>query len=176
MTKKDKKASNSIQDALGVGAIPIDLLEDILSLKNLKDRCTPDDNTPKEDDLEYDLKTTRWIEKKIRKKESYAQNLYAALCNNVFIKISVPDTTESILKILGDKLPEWSCSWRHAGGIIADIIGSGDYLDWYCSGIIESDPPYIMGYGHRVSEGVVTGEIEADLKKLGWVVVQNTGN
>ena len=34
--------------------------------------------------LEYDLRSTDWIVEKVRDSESYAQNLYAALCNNDF--------------------------------------------------------------------------------------------
>ena len=32
--------------------------------------------------LERDIRGTDWIIKKIRKQEIYAQNFYAALCNN----------------------------------------------------------------------------------------------
>ena len=63
----------------------------------------------------------------------------------------------------------WSCSWRHSGGIIADMREQGDYIDWYCSGIGgglgNGDEEGIKGY---VPEGVVTEEIELDLNRLGW--------
>jgi hypothetical protein len=50
-----------------------------------------------------------------------------------------------------------------SGGIIADLRGCGEnYLDYYCSGIINLD-----GY---VSESVVTDEIRLDLAKMGWIV------
>jgi hypothetical protein len=62
----------------------------------------------------------------------------------------------------------------------------GDYIDWYCSGI-KNDAPvlldeqfaeltdeqkayYIESKSH-VPESVVTDEIRADLKKLGWDVL-----
>jgi hypothetical protein len=63
----------------------------------------------------------------------------------------------------------WSCSWRYAGGIIADMRQQGDYIDWYCSGIrIENDG------SDFVSECVVTDEIRQDLLKLGWKVISDT--
>lgn len=112
------------------------------------------------DNMEYDLRSTDWILEKVRSSKSYAQNLYAALCNNDFQK-------RDVMPILQDKT--WGCSWRYAGGIIADMREEGDYIDWYCSGIRESGMPD-NGY---VAECVVTEEIEADLLKLGWNVVDS---
>jgi hypothetical protein len=112
------------------------------------------------DNLEYDLRSTDWILEKVRNSKVYAQNLYAALCNNDFQK-------RDVLPILKNKT--WGCSWRYAGGIIADMRKEGDYIDWYCSGIRESEMPD-NGY---VSESVVTEEIEQDLLKLGWNVVDS---
>jgi hypothetical protein len=108
--------------------------------------------------MEYDLRSTEWILEKVRAKESYAQNLYAAMCNNDFQKLAV-------IPILQDQ--RWSCSWRSAGGIIADMRQQGDYIDWYCSGIMNDDHEP-EGY---VPESVVTIEIREDLKQLGWIVV-----
>ena len=62
--------------------------------------------------LEYDLLTTDWILEKVRTNDNYAQNLYAAMCNNGFIRLAV-------IPVL--KGEEWGCSWRSAGGIIADM-------------------------------------------------------
>lgn len=103
--------------------------------------------------LEWDLRTTDWILKKVRDNDDYAQNLYAALCNNDFIK-------NEVWPLLKDE--DWGCSWRYAGGIIADMREEGDYMDWYCSGIGQSDG--------SVSEGIITEEIQEDLLKLGWIV------
>jgi hypothetical protein len=117
------------------------------------------------DNMEYDLRTTDWILEKVRAKESYAQNLYAAMCNNDFQKLDV-------MPILKDQ--RWSCSWRSAGGIIADMRQEGDYIDWYCSGIGSDDQGYGLDSrdgGDYVAESVVTDEIREDLKQLGWVVV-----
>jgi hypothetical protein len=115
------------------------------------------------DNLEYDLRITDWILDKVRHSDTYAQNLYAAMCNNGFIK-------NDVWPILLEK--EWGCSWRYAGGIIADMQQKGDYIDWYCSGIgneglgngdINGDKGY-------VPEGQITDEIKEDLLKLGWIV------
>ena len=78
--------------------------------------------------------------------------------NNDFQKLAV-------IPILQDQ--RWSASWRHAGGIIADMREQGDYIDWYCSGIGDGEVN-LNGY---VPESVVTDEIREDLKQLGWIVV-----
>ena len=77
----------------------------------------------------------------------YAKDLYRALCNNQWRK-------REVMPLLRDE--RWGCSWRFAGGIVADIRQEGDYMDWYCSG----------------SEGTVTKEIEKDLLAAGWELVK----
>ena len=136
-----------------------------------------DDPQSRIDNLEYDLLTTDWILEKVRGDDVYAQNLYAAMCNNDFQKLEV-------LPVLKDQ--RWSCSWRYAGGIVADMQQHGDYIDWYCSGI-RGDPIsdeefanlseekkalYLQTKAY-VGEGFVTDEIRADLKKLGWLVIDD---
>lgn len=116
----------------------------------------------KKDNLEYDLRSTDWILEKARLSENYAQHLYAALCNNEFIK-------SEVWPILKDQ--RWSCSWRSAGGIIADMRQQGDYIDWYCSGMRGGLDYNDKGKDGTVTEGTVTEEIKDDLKKLGWLVV-----
>lgn len=111
--------------------------------------------------LEYDLRTTDWIIQKVKNDDVYAQNLYAALCNNQFIQL------EDIWNILKENY--WHCSWRYAGGIIADIQEQGDYIDWYCSGMGDKKGNRI-GY---VGEGFVSPDVKADLKQLGWVIIPN---
>lgn len=119
------------------------------------------------ENLEYDLRTSDYIYEKC-KKDSYAQNLYAALCNNDFTK-------NDVWPVLQGK--KWYCSWRYAGGIVADIRQEGDYIDWYCSGIRGGID---MGGGPEednsgyVGEGCVTEEIRDDLLKIGWLVVDDT--
>lgn len=118
-----------------------------------------------ENNMEYDLLTSDYMADKC-KDDRYAQNLYAALCNNEFIKNDVwPILTEQ----------KWGCSWRYAGGIIADIREQGDYLDWYCSGmgggLNNGDEDGSKGY---VGEGYITEEIISDLLKLGWIVFESS--
>lgn len=130
----------------------------------------------KQDNMEYDLRSTKWICDKAKTSEAYAQNLYAAMCNNEFTK-------NDVIPILTDK--RWSASWRSAGGIVANMVEEGDYIDWYCSGIRgdisdeeyndltkEQQERYLYTKTKFVSESVVTEEIRNDLLKLGWIVVE----
>jgi hypothetical protein len=132
----------------------------------------------RENNMEFDLRSTEWILDKVRADDAYAQNLYAAMCNNEFQK-------NEFLPLL--KGQTWGCSWRYAGGIIADMQGKGDYIDWYCSGIrggpdftdkesgelTEEQKEQAKILDRYVGEGAVTDEIRADLKRLGWEVVDN---
>ena len=125
------------------------------------------DPKSKENNLEWDLVTTDWILEKVRTNDAYAQNLYAAMCNNEFTK-------REMWPILKEE--KWGCSWRSAGGIIADMQQKGDYIDWYCSGIRNDNnynPDINIAYPNGyVPESVVTDEIESDLNRLGWIVVK----
>jgi len=114
----------------------------------------------KVNNMEYDMGQADWFVSRVRGSDDYAQNLYAALCNNSFQK-------QDVWLVLKDA--HWSCSWRYAGGIVADLQAKGgDYMDWYCSGIGVKDGDYI----NHVGEGNVTDEIAADLALLGWHVVE----
>jgi len=88
--------------------------------------------------LEYDLINNDRIVEKCVNSPVYCRDLYGALCNNRFF--------------YGDS--EWTCTWRMAGGIVAEIVGEGDYMTYYCNG----------------NEGVVTDEIRLDLMMMGWTV------
>lgn len=120
-------------------------------------------------DLEHDITATAWFCEKIRSSDSYAQNLYAAMCNMRFMKLDV-------VPILKDEF--WSASWRAAGGIVSRIQGKGDYMDWYCSGMggfaafddeIDEEAKEQFNTRGYVPEGTVTNEIKEDLKKIGWI-------
>lgn len=117
------------------------------------------------DNMEYDLVTTDWILEKVRGSKAYAQNLYAAMCNNGFIRLEVIPVLKGI---------EWGCSWRSAGGIVADMRQEGDYIDWYCSGIRNDYQDEAAGklWDARkyVPEGCITDEIRTDLQQLGWAI------
>lgn len=95
--------------------------------------------------LEADLLKTEWIVSKCKNNKIYAQNLYAALCNNRFFKNE----------------EEWTCSWRYAGDIVSHLAGGNNYMDYYCSGVA-------AGRNGYVGEGEVTSEITNDLLNLGW--------
>ena len=145
--------------------------EDYLSMfKSFRQQDEENMVDPKwqKNNMEYDLRTTDWILAKVRESDSYAQNLYAAICNNDFCK-------REMWPILKEEY--WSASWRSAGGIIADMREEGDYINWYCSGIGgglgNGDEDGTKGY---VSESVVTEEIKDDLYKLGWLVVESKGD
>lgn len=124
--------------------------------------------------MEYDMRTSDWMLAKVRASEAYAQNLYAAMCNRDFQK-------NEVWSQLKDQT--WGCSWRYAGGIIADMRGEGDYIDWYCSGIqgmdddqfqdldAEAKERYLYMKNNYVGESVVTEEIRQDLFRLGWIVL-----
>ncbi len=128
-----------------------------------------DDPESRKNSMEYDLLTTPWILEKVRSSDSYAQNLYAAMCNMQFVRKELfPFLRQDPDKDL------WSASWRYAGGIVADMRQEGDYIDWYCSGIRNDgyqDDLDTITPGQYVSEGVITEEIEADLLRLGWIPV-----
>jgi hypothetical protein len=128
----------------------------------------------KVDNMEYDLRSAKWICDKTKQSEAYAQNLYAAICNNDFTK-------NDVWPVLQGKT--WSASWRSAGGIIANMREEGDYIDWYCSGITgevsdeeyhnmdrEQQERYLYLKTYFVPESHVTDEIREDLLKLGWIV------
>lgn len=110
-------------------------------------------------DLKADIIANPELVAKIKARDDYAQNLYAAMCNMCWQR-------SETFPILRNDI--WSVGWRGAGGVIADIRGEGDYLSWYCSGIYgggwrndDVTPEY-------VAEGIVTLEVLRDLRELGW--------
>jgi len=158
--KRQEEAGEAVSEAY------LEMFENIL---NEHDHKFDDPKTHK-NNMEYDLLTTNWILDKVRTNNSYAQNLYAAMCNRQFQRLDV-------MPVL--KNERWSCSWRYAGGIIADMQQKGDYIDWYCSGIggqnleyegIETEEAWKIRTRY-VPESTVTDEIKMDLKQLGWIVL-----
>lgn len=120
-----------------------------------------------EPNLKTDIYNSEVFKQKIRDKD-YAQNLYAALCNNDWQK-------EEMLPMLEDFA--WSTSWRGSGHLVADLRNSvynltEDYMSYYCSGM-ECDydsiakPRPITSY---VQEGIITTEIRNDLRSIGWTL------
>ena len=116
-------------------------------------------------DIVEDIYNSQWMLEKVRTRKDYAQNVYAALCNMRW-------QPAEVMPILKDEY--WSCSWRSAGGIVANFRNGQagtveDYMSWYCSGIGDGlgngDADRTRGY---VPEGTVTDEIRADFATLGW--------
>ena len=121
-------------------------------------------------DLKEDMKNSPWFMEKI-KNDSYAQNIYAALCNMRW-------QPQEIWPVLNNEY--WSCSWRCAGGIVADLRNIGeDYMDYYCSGMggvavynpdtddtVEEE---LFNAKQYIPEGTISDEVAGDLLKLGWV-------
>jgi hypothetical protein len=154
-----------IDDAVAEGRDPgtdedVQAALDIEKMINEQQAQREADERWQENNLEYDLRSTKWICDKAKASEAYAQNIYAALCNQDWQKTDVWPLLKG---------QTYSCSWRYAGGIVADMIEQGDYVDWYCSGIRDSDSPD-NGF---VPESCVTDEIREDFFKLGWIPVDD---
>lgn len=142
-----RQKQNYIDRCLKKGIDPADYIKFLDNWEQTTMEKEEDLNWAK-NNLEYDLRSCEWILNKVRSSRDYGESLYAALCNNEFIK-------REMWEILKDE--PWSCSWRYAGGILADMIEEGDYMDWYCNG----------------NEGHITEEIKDDLYNLGWIIVNN---
>jgi|GEM_PF-5605341 len=70
--------------------------------------------TPSELRFEKDLE--KLFGEKIKSDDEFAKRIYAALTNTLW-------RNEAI---------EYGASFRYTGGLIADIRGDGNYMDWYC--------------------------------------------
>lgn len=87
-----------------------------------------------------------------------AKLFYRSLCNMQWEKInSLPEDERIIEKLKGIDSNLWSCSWRYAGGVIADIRNANyntkeDYMDFYCSG----------------NEGDVADVVKECFERMGW--------
>ena len=121
--------------------------------------------------MQTDMMESAWFRNKVKASKSYAQNLYAAMCNNEFQK-------QDVWEVLTDNT--WGCSWRAAGGVVATLRDCGeDYMDYYCSGMgawgdWTKDPGAYLKETGYVSESTVTDEIREDLLRLGWCVVNSS--
>lgn len=109
------------------------------------------------EDFKNDLEQNEEILKLI-KDTTFTQNLYAALCNIVWMKEK-------------DKHNTCSFSWKEAGQIVASIrnkvLGTNDdYIKWWCSG---SRHP-CSNACKLVAEGTVTDKIEELFTNMNWTV------
>jgi hypothetical protein len=93
-----------------------------------------------------------------------AEEFYSALCNvNWYIKRS-PEPEEDLIirKLKGERDGYWTCSWRTAGGYIAEIRNTHhdkkeDYMDFYCSG----------------NEGIISDLVRECFDRMGWTPVED---
>jgi hypothetical protein len=84
----------------------------------------------------------------------FAQNVYAAICNNDLIDLATGD--------------DYGMTWRAAASFVAHLRNLAGvefdetYLTWYCSGMVDID-----GW---VEEGAITDDVRLAFKTLGWGV------
>ncbi len=87
-----------------------------------------------------------------------AADFYRALCNVDWLAPKNLSEEEIIIERLkGNTNDIYSCSWRYAGGIIADIRNdhyntTENYMDFYCAG----------------DEGTVTDLVRECFARMGW--------
>ena len=111
----------------------------------------------RENDLESDIMADPAVIK-LCADVGMAREFYSALCNMQWRKINTLPEDERIMDILrGEESDVWSCSWRYAGGIIAEIRSihyntNEQYIDFYCTG----------------NEGYVSETVEECFKNMGW--------
>ena len=119
--------------------------------------------------MDVDMLHCAWLRDKVCHSAVYAQNLYAAMCNQDW-------QHQDVWTVLTDEI--WHVSWRGAGRVVAELRGQGDYLDWYCSGMMRSHPDDDLVHNGteelHVPEGSITDEIREDLAQIGWHPVQRT--
>jgi transposase-like protein len=75
--QKDRYVERQISEDKPVSEDYLDMFDKML--EEHKNKFS--DPTSHKNNMEYDLLTTDWILEKVRSSDSYAQNLYAAMCN-----------------------------------------------------------------------------------------------
>ena len=107
--------------------------------------------------LEYEMKENSLVIKYLGD-QNIAYDFYRALCNMRWRKVGVLSEEEQIIdKLKGIESDYWSCTWRYAGSIIADIrnthyLTDENYINYYCAG----------------NEGIVTELVKECFEKMGW--------
>lgn len=111
-----------------------------------------------DNNLENELRKDAIVIALLKDKE-IATDFYRALCNVDWLKkMQMPEDERIIQKLLtGTDKGMWSCSWRRAGRIIAEIRSehynvNEDYMDFYCAG----------------DEGIVKPIVKECLERMGW--------
>jgi len=93
--------------------------------------------------FERDLINSDTVRAQVQNDHTFAQELYAALCNNQFVHTTMRRPDDEY----------WSCSWRYAGDLVAGLVAQGEgYLDYYCGG----------------HEGTISSRVAATLADIGW--------
>lgn len=101
---------------------------------------------------------------RLRASDEDAIAFWSALANQGWVHYTAP-------------AQEVSYSFRAAGGLIAEIRGEGDYMDWYCSGPTETVAPWIRdalgakGWTPMVdpnSRGSIQFDCDADYSPGRW--------
>lgn len=109
-------------------------------------------------DLSEEMRRDRIVIDYLRDR-AIATDFYSALCNVDWYpnRPAIPDDERIIRALQGYRYRPWHCSWRAAGGIIADIRNANhgtkeDYMDFYCAG----------------AEGVVSDLVKECFDRMGW--------
>lgn len=84
----------------------------------------------------------------------FARAVYDSLCNSEYRK--------------GDDRTRWSCSWRSAGGIVADLRDKGEsYIDFYLGEMLDGDGEAVDAETRRETYA----EVMSHYMRLGWRIV-----
>ena len=109
-------------------------------------------------DLESEMKRDK-IVLALVEDDAISTDFYRALCNMEWRKRGfISEEERTIYRLKGYRdLDVWSCSWRHAGAIIAELRNmhynkTEDYMDFYCAG----------------GEGTVTNLVKECFNRMGW--------
>lgn len=93
--------------------------------------------------------------------QDIACDFYRALCNVDWLATkNLPEDEMVMERLRGNDKDVYSCSWRHAGGVIAEIRNANynteeGYLHYYCSG----------------SEGIVSPLVRECFERMGWTPI-----
>lgn len=86
------------------------------------------------------------FKERMKKSDEFCTEVWSSLANVIWVNAQEED--------------KYSASFRYAGGLISEIIGRGDYMDWYCSGPYQS----------------VSDEISDAMRGFGWVPYSYEGD
>lgn len=134
-----ERKSSARERAARIEAWRSEWLEQAEAQQSLVDDVDNDHIDLQRPSLCRDIQDAVIIKNKLRGSKNYCKRFYGTLCNNELVN--------------GSQITGYS--WRSTGGLIADILGEGDYMNWYCSG----------------GEGFIDDEVRLDLLAIGWHIV-----